>query len=134
MKSTHRDLCLAVDAVNPTGLWPELPTGVRVAIVHYWLLGYGGGERVVSALLDLFPDADLFALVANDETCAHFAPNRVTTSFLQHVPGSHRYHRHMLPLCPIALEQFDLRGYDLGHQLRIRAGQGSYYVPRHLSR
>lgn len=113
MKSTHRDLCLAADAVNPTGLWPELPTGVRVAIVHYWLLGYGGGERVVSALLDLFPDADLFALVANAETCAHFAPNRVTTSFLQHVPGSHRYHRHMLPLCPVALEQFDLRGYDL---------------------
>ncbi len=88
-------------------------SGPRVAIVHYWLLGYGGGERVISALLELFPQADLFALVANEEMCARFAPHRVTTSFLQHVPGSHRYHRHMLPLCPIALEQFDLRGYDL---------------------
>jgi len=86
---------------------------LRVAIVHYWLLGYGGGERVISALLELFPQADLFALVANEETCARFAPHRVTTSFLQRVPGSHRYHRRMLPLCPIALEQFDLRGYDL---------------------
>src|SRR5438309_693279 len=86
---------------------------LRVAIVHYWLLAYAGGERVISALLDLFPQADLFALVANEETSAHFAPHRVTTSFLQRVPGSHRYHRHMLPLCPLALEQFDLRDYDL---------------------
>jgi len=88
-------------------------SSLRVAIVHYWLLGYGGGERVISALLEVFPQADLFALVANEEMCARFAQHRVTTSFLQHVPGSHRYHRHMLPLCPIALEQFDLRGYDL---------------------
>ncbi len=86
---------------------------LRVAIVHYWLLGYAGGERVVSALLEIFPQADLFALMADEETTARFAPHRVTTSFLQRVPGSHRFHRHMLPLCPLALEQFDLRGYDL---------------------
>ncbi len=84
-----------------------------VALVHYWLLNYGGGERVLSALLDLFPQADIFALVANEETTARFAPHRVTTSFLQRVPGSHRFHRHLLPLYPLALEQFDLRGYDL---------------------
>jgi glycosyltransferase involved in cell wall biosynthesis len=86
---------------------------LRVAIVHYWLLGYAGGERVVSALLEIFPQADLFALVADKETTARFGPHRVITSFLQRVPGSHRFHRHMLPLCPFALEQFDLRGYDL---------------------
>ncbi|MGD0226682.1 MAG: glycosyltransferase [Terriglobia bacterium] len=87
--------------------------GLRVAIVHYWLLAYAGGERVISALLDLFPQADLFTLVADEKVAARFAPHRVTTSFLQRVPGSHRYHRHMLPLCPYALEQFDLTGYDL---------------------
>ena len=86
---------------------------LRVAIVHYWLLSYAGGERVVSALLDLFPQADLFTLGANEETRARFTPHRVITSFLQRVPGSHRYHRHLLPLCPFALEQFDLRNYDL---------------------
>src|SRR5713226_6931023 len=91
----------------------SFPKDLRVAIVHYWLLGYAGGERVVSALLEIFPQADLFALMADEETTARFAPHRVTTSFLQRVPGSHRYHRHMLPLCPLALEQFDLRGYDL---------------------
>jgi glycosyltransferase involved in cell wall biosynthesis len=86
---------------------------LRVAILHYWLLGYTGGERVVSAMLEMFPQADLFALVADKETSARFAPHQVTTSFLERVPGSHRFHRHMLPLCPFALEQFDLRGYDL---------------------
>lgn len=86
---------------------------LRVAIVHYWLLGYSGGERVVSALLELFPQADLFAVVADEETSARFAPHRVITSFLQHVPGSHHFHRQLLPLYPLALEQFDLRSYDL---------------------
>jgi glycosyltransferase involved in cell wall biosynthesis len=86
---------------------------LRVAIVHYWLLNYGGGERVVSALLEVFPQADLFALVANKDMVARFAPHPIKTSFLQHLPGSRRYHRHMLPLCPLALEQFDLRDYDL---------------------
>jgi glycosyltransferase involved in cell wall biosynthesis len=97
------------DNTDITGTLKDL----RVAIVHYWLLGYAGGERVVSALLEIFPQADLFALMADEETTARFAPHRVTTSFLQRVPGSHRFHRHMLPLCPLALEQFDLRGYDL---------------------
>lgn len=86
---------------------------LRVAIVHYYLLGYAGGEGVVSALLEMFPQADIFTLVAKEELRARFAPHRVTTSFLQRVPGSHRFHRHLLLLCPFALEQFDLRGYDL---------------------
>lgn len=90
-----------------------LPKDLRVAVVHHWLMGYNGGERVVSALLEMYPQADLFALVANEELLARFAPHRVTTSFLQRVPGSLRYHRHLLPLCPFALEQFDLRDYDL---------------------
>ena len=85
----------------------------RVAIIHYWFLGYAGGERVVSALLDIFPQADLFAVFADERTSARFEPCRITTSFLQKLPGSRRYHRHLLPLIPLALEQFDLRDYDL---------------------
>ena len=91
----------------------NLPDNLRVAIVHYWLIGYAGGERVVSALLAMFPRADVFVLVADARISARFAPHRVTTSFLQHVPGSRRFHRHLLPLAPLALEQFDLRSYDL---------------------
>lgn len=86
---------------------------LRVAIIHYWLLGFAGGERVVSSFIELFPHADLFVLVADQKTVARFGSNKVTTSFLQRVPGSQRYHRHLLPFYPLALEQFDLRGYDL---------------------
>jgi glycosyltransferase involved in cell wall biosynthesis len=86
---------------------------LRVAIVHYWLLHYAGGERVLSALTELFPQADLFTLGANEEMKVRFGKHRLTTSFLQRVPGSHRYHQYLLPLCPLALEQFDVRDYDL---------------------
>ncbi|HEY1255452.1 MAG TPA: glycosyltransferase [Terracidiphilus sp.] len=87
---------------------------LRVAIVHYWFVGRAGGERVVEALAELFPQADLFALVANRETLAPILQNRrLQTSFLQQVPGARRFHRHFLFLQPIALEQFDLSDYDL---------------------
>jgi len=86
---------------------------LRVAIVHYWLVAYAGAEREISALLEVFPQADLFALVADENIATRFAPHRVTTSFLQHVPGSRRFYRHLLPLNPFALEQFDLGNYDL---------------------
>src|SRR5271165_6889388 len=86
---------------------------LRVAIVHYWFLGYAGGERVVSELLKIFPQADLFVLIADEKTSARFAPNKITTSFLQKIPGGQRFHRQLLPLCPLALEQFDLSQFDL---------------------
>ena len=86
---------------------------LRVAIVHYWLLAYAGAEREIAALLEVFPGADIFVLVADEKIAARFAPHKVTTSFLQRLPGSQRFYRHLLPLNPFALEQFDLRGYDV---------------------
>jgi glycosyltransferase involved in cell wall biosynthesis len=87
---------------------------LRVAIVHYWFLGRGGGERVVESLAEIFPQADLFSLVADRSTLAPILQTRkLHTSFLQHLPGAAKFHRHFLPLQPLALEQFDLSGYDL---------------------
>ena len=87
---------------------------LRVAIVHYWFVGRAGGERVVEALAELFPHADLFALIAEQSKLAPILQKRqLTTSFLQHVPGARRFHRHFLFLHPMALEQFDLSSYDL---------------------
>jgi len=87
---------------------------LRVAIVHYWFVGNGGGERVVEALAEIFPNADLFCLVADPATMtARLREHRLTTSFLQRIPGSRRWYRHLLPLHPLALEQLDLSGYDL---------------------
>jgi glycosyltransferase involved in cell wall biosynthesis len=87
---------------------------LRVAIVHYWFLGRGGGERVVESLAEIFPQADLFSLVADRSTLAPILQTRkLHTSFLQHLPGATKFHRHFLPLQPLALEQFDLSNYDL---------------------
>jgi glycosyltransferase involved in cell wall biosynthesis len=73
-----------------------------------------GGERVVEALCELFPQADLFALVADRKTLSpELQKHKLTTSFLQKLPGSRKWHRYMLPLYPLAVEQFDLRRYDL---------------------
>jgi glycosyltransferase involved in cell wall biosynthesis len=87
---------------------------LRVAIVHYWFVGRAGGERVVEALAEVFPQADLFSLVADRSTLAPVLQSRkLETSFLQRLPGATKFHRHFLPLQPLALEQFDLSNYDL---------------------
>ena len=97
----------------PIGNSGVSPERLRVAIVHYWLLAYAGAEKVIAAMLEVFPQADIFVLIADEKIAARFAPHRVTTSFLQRLPGSRRFYRHLLPLNPFALEQFDLRGYDV---------------------
>ena len=84
---------------------------MRVAIVHYWLLGMRGGEKVLEALCRLFPEADIFTLFYDPERVSPLIrSHRVTASWLNPM---RRWHRSMLPLMPIALESLDLRGYDL---------------------
>jgi glycosyltransferase involved in cell wall biosynthesis len=97
-----------------SGLADKQLSQLRVAIVHYWFVGRAGGERVVEALAEIFPQADLFSLVAERSTLAPILQSRkLQTSFLQRVPGATKFHRHFLFLQPLALEQFDLSEYDL---------------------
>lgn len=88
---------------------------MKVAIVHDWLVTYAGAERVLEQLLILYPDADLFSLV--DFVPAperHFLRGRTPrTSFIQRLPGARHRYRQYLPLMPLAIEQFDLSGYEL---------------------
>lgn len=85
--------------------------GMRVAIVHYWLVNMRGGERVVEALCRLVPDADLFTLFYDPERVSpEIRAHPVKASFLNPL---RRWYRSLLPLMPLALEQFDFRGYDL---------------------
>jgi glycosyltransferase involved in cell wall biosynthesis len=90
-------------------------TGVRVALVHEWLLTHGGSEEITGQLCRLFPEADLFTLVADPVPSlrALIGERRITTSFLQKIPGATKSHRRLLPLMPRAIESFDLTGYDL---------------------
>jgi glycosyltransferase involved in cell wall biosynthesis len=84
---------------------------VRCAIVHYWLLGMRGGEKVVESLCELFPGADIFTLFYEPDRVSSFLrSHKITTSFLN---PFRRYYRSLLPLMPIALEHMDLRDYDL---------------------
>lgn len=84
---------------------------MRAAIIHYWLLKMRGGERVVEALCRLLPEADVFTLFYDPEkVSATIRGRRVTASFLNPL---RRHYRSLLPLMPVALESFDLRGYDL---------------------
>lgn len=86
----------------------------RVAIVHYWLVAMRGGERVVERLLKLFPGADIFTHVYDEASMSSSIRRaRVTTSFINRLPMARRYYQYYLPLMPMALEQLDLRGYDL---------------------
>lgn len=91
-----------------------LPPHPRVAIVHYWLVGMRGGERVIERLLTLFPDADLFTHVYVPGAMSDIIRARpVTTTFINRLPGAAKHYQKYLPLMPLALEQLDLRGYDL---------------------
>ena len=85
---------------------------------------------MVEALCELFPQADLFALVADRNVLSpELQKHKLTTSFLQNLPGSRRWHRHMLPLYPLAVEQFDLRGYDLVISLESGPSKGVITAP-----
>lgn len=87
---------------------------MKVAIIHYWLIGMRGGEKVVEALCRMFPEADIFTHVyAPDNVSATIREHCVKTSFISSLPQARRRYQSYLPLMPMALEQLDLRGYDL---------------------
>jgi glycosyltransferase involved in cell wall biosynthesis len=87
---------------------------LRVALVHYWLVNRRGGERVVEALAEIFPQADVFTLILDRQALSPvLAPRRITTSFLNRLPGAARRRSRLLPLMPLAVEQFRLDDYDL---------------------
>ena len=87
---------------------------MKVAIVHYWLVRMRGGEQVLEALCELFPQADIYTHVFDPEAVSEtIRRHPVRTSFIQKLPGARRWYQKYLPLMPLALEQLDLRGYDL---------------------
>lgn len=88
---------------------------LKIALIHDWLVVYTGSERVVEQILRIYPQADLFSLVEflPEDQRAFIQGKPVQTSFLQKLPFARRHFRQYLPLMPLAIEQFDLSGYDL---------------------
>lgn len=89
-------------------------TKLKVALIHYWYVRRRGGERVLDTLAEMLPHADLFIMVTDPGSMpSATAGHRLTTSFLQRIPGARKHYRKMLPLFPLALESFNLDDYDL---------------------
>jgi glycosyltransferase involved in cell wall biosynthesis len=87
---------------------------LRVALIHDWLTGMRGGEKALEVFCEMFPAADLFTLVHLPGTTSEIIERRrVKRSPIQWLPFAGRLYRQYLPLFPIAVEQFDLDGYDL---------------------
>jgi glycosyltransferase involved in cell wall biosynthesis len=88
---------------------------MKVALIQEWLVSVGGSDKVVKAISEVFPEADIYTLVANRKTCDElgFDYSKIKTSFIQQLPFGRTKHRMYLPLMPLAVEQFDLREYDI---------------------
>ena len=87
---------------------------MRVAIVHYWLIGMRGGEKVIEALCEMYPQADIFTHVYDAEAISDtIKRHHIIPSFINALPRARSMYKNYLPLMPMALEQLDLNGYDL---------------------
>ena len=87
---------------------------MKTALLHYWLLSMRGGENVLAEIARLYPDADIFTHAYRAETMDRvFGRHKITESFIGHFPGARKSCQKYLPFMPLALERFDLNGYDL---------------------
>jgi len=89
-------------------------TKLRVAIVHYWLVGMRGGEKVLEELCAIFPQAEIFThVLALEAISPALRQHKIHTTFINRLPGAKKHYQKYLPLMPLALEELDLRGFDL---------------------
>lgn len=88
---------------------------MKVAIIHEWLSTFGGSERLLVQLLQLFPNTDVFALThfPNNFQDTELKDLRVYTTFLQNIPNIEKHYRKLLPIMPFAIESLDVSKYDL---------------------
>ena len=95
----------------------KTPHITKVAIIHYWWLSNRGGEAVCSAIAELYPDADIFIHVCDEQVVRQALPGnfqgKIGTTFISKLPKARRHYQKYLPLMPLALEQLDLTPYDL---------------------
>jgi len=88
---------------------------MNVGIVHEWLASYAGSEKVIEQMLEVYPAAELYALVdfLPDKDRKWLADRKIQTSFIQRLPFARRKFRGYLPFMPLAIEQFDLAPHDV---------------------
>ncbi len=103
----------------------------RVALVHDWLTGMRGGEKVLEAALELYPQAEIYTLIYRpDRVSGLINSRRIHVSWLDALPGVSHYYRYLLPLMPWAIENFDLGDYDLVLSFNHCVAKGVSLTPR----
>ncbi len=109
---------------------------MKTAIVTDWFTVYGGAERVLEQVIDLYPNADLYSTidVLPGEMRGFIKNKPVNTSFIQSLPMPKRLYRHYLPLMPTAMERFDLSEYDLviSSSHAVAKGVLTHHEQKHL--
>ncbi len=91
-----------------------IPNNPKIALVHDWLTGMRGGEKVLEVLCELFPDATLFTLVhKKNSVSVKIEKMKIITSFLQQLPKSETKYQYYLPIMPIAIEKLNLENFDI---------------------
>ncbi len=106
----------------------------KIAVVVDSLTVHTGAERVLAAVLELYPEAAIYTLVYKPEVFAHttIAQHPVHTSWVQRLPGGVSHYRDYLALLPLAIESFDLRGYDIVLSLSYAVAHGVLCRPEQL--
>jgi len=105
----------------------------RVALVHDWLTGMRGGERVLEVFCGLFPEAEIFTLLhLPGSVSPAIESHRIRATGVQRLPGIRRFYRHYLPLYPRVIERIDLSGYELVISLSHCVAHGVLAAPTAL--
>ncbi len=87
---------------------------MKVALVHDWLNGMRGGEKVLQAIASIFPRSKIYTLFYDPETiAADIRKHEIRTSFIQNLPMRKKHYRHYLPFFPKAIERFNFEDTDL---------------------
>ena len=101
---------------------------MKVAVVHYWLVNMRGGEKMLEALLEMFPSADIYTHVYNPSAVSDtIKSHNVYTSHINRLPFAKKLYRHYMPLMPAALMEFNLQQYEL--VISSEAGPAKGVVP-----
>lgn len=105
---------------------------MRIAIIHYWLVNMRGGEKVLEALCELFPHADIYTHVYDPSKISHtINQHTIKTTFIQKFPMAKEWYQRYLPFMPRALESLDLSSYDLVISSESGPAKG-VIIPSHI--
>lgn len=103
---------------------------MKIALVHDWITNFGGAEKLLLALTEVFPEAPIYTSVYNKEKCPEFSNKDIRVSFLQKIPGAKNHHQMLLPILPLAFESFDLAEFDAVVSITTSFAKGVITKPR----